>query len=283
MKNVKIYNGLYTKLKRITAGALVGLTLAAPVIAKADGNNTNSRSTEVTIANSQANLEQQLINAGMFVNQEDILAYRFLTNIEANAAYVEAHGSLPASYAALDLASLDFEQLYNMANRINDAIGNTMLDPETQIVDPSLAVDNINSTHEQLIKRASSCVERVAAATLESWLDPESSLLDNASACAAINEFMNLVRQARTLLTAGEYETIFLGTIQNMGGYIVMDGGLANEYIEAYKGLGTACDFTVAYEPDGQSMILVNPVRTAELTKSIRQKLGYQQVNCNVR
>lgn len=277
---IKLYRGIIDKIKRIGSLATVGLVLATPVkAAKAENTVTASATDDAIITTTEPSFEDQLMDRGIFVNSADILAYRFLLNIESIAATVEKTGSLPEEYATLDLEALDFDSLITMANRINDAIGNTAFDSEIETILPTALLDNPDQGHVKFIQSASNCVEILAARSMECWFNG-TSLADDADACQAIDAFMKLSLQARNYLTAGEYDIAWMGYIQNIGGYILADGGLMNKYLDSFMAL-SAGDYSVQ-QVNGEYSILSYYGRTAVLTDNIRQNLGYAE-NCITR
>ena len=272
----KLVNKFKLNIKRVGAVATTALVLATPVLAKpasAESEATDSKAS--IVSETPVDFAKKLFESDMFVNEADILAYKFFVNIESIAAYVEKNGALPAEYAGLDLESLDFDQLLVMANRVNDAIGNTGFDSEVETVIPTCLIDNADQGHIAMIERDFACLDTITEST-SCWAE-DKSLAEVPEACKAIEDHMKLIRQSRTYLTAGE-QFIMAGNNQNIAGFIAVDGGLANEYAEDFASLGASgVDYTFEYDSENGSIIYTNYGRLAELTNGVRANLGYAE------
>ena len=197
----------------------------------------------------------KLVEAGIFVNEEDILAYQLLLRIEENYKYAKKNGQLPEEYADLDLEDYDWTSILESAKRFGDIFTNQIFNFKQEPVKPTDLMDknSAKAGHIEMLDKGYDCVRAIAQRASECWFSGNELAKDD-EANKKMQEFMKLTIDARNFLDAGEYDMAWSRYYMAIVTIMKFDKSFRDQYLQIMIDLcaATGVDFVISVDENGE-------------------------------
>ena len=245
MKNLKTFietiksrKSNFTIAQRTGALVLTAMPVMGLASALTEGESTKSNVATYSEADSITANYNKLIETLGFVTYDSIKAYQFLATMDA----YQIDGKVPAEFQSLVDAN-NYAYVEKLARLVRSAMMNAYLDREGKEVPYEGLLTNATEDQLALLEKSKSYVNAIRQAYYA--LGEDESMITNASAVDAYNQFLALIPIARMVLTSGQYTMIFRDQIYVMYAMITNDTRMYDHYALAFEGMGTPNDFMV--------------------------------------